>query len=88
MENMYNYRFGDDFRARNLNPLFQPNMTPVGAQEGQQQIPVLDSEGNVKYYQLAPTKQNPSLANTPIVAKNGTKIKLTNGAIMKTLKRI
>lgn len=88
MENMYNYRFGDDFRARNLNPLFQPNMTPVGAQERQQQIPVLDSEGNVKYYQLAPTKQNPSLANTPIVAKNETKIKLTNGAIMKTLKRI
>ena len=91
-ENMYNYRFGNDMRAQNMNGFQQFNIPNVGSQEGQTQVPIYDAEGNITGYQLT-TK--PTLAtqgfNPTADAKNGKTIKKTilgNGSLVKSLKNI
>lgn len=88
-ENLYKYRYDANGRAINMNGIFQPNIPTVGSTAGtQKQVPILDENGNVKYYQLqnkteeeiAAEEQNnsgaiPSLATLPINGSTKTKAK-------------
>ena len=77
-ENMYNYRFGDDFRAQNWNGFFQPNLngtsnrrpslaTP-GFNPNEELLPVYGSDGNIKSYKVKTSSQS----------KNGSIVKAIN----------
>jgi len=47
-ENMYNYRFDSSGRAVNMNPLYQPNMPTLYAnQTNPNMVPVKDANGNI-----------------------------------------
>ncbi len=79
-ENMYNYRFGDDFVADNYNGIFQANMPNVydkGSKKANM-VPVLNSKGETIRFQEVDAKEDeltpiPSLATNPIkAAKNGS----------------
>jgi hypothetical protein len=83
-ENMYNYRFGDDFVADNYNGIFQANMLNVydkGSKKANM-VPVLNSEGKTVRFQEVDAKEDeltpiPSLATNPIkAAKNGSIVSL------------
>jgi len=87
-ENMYNYRFGDDFVADNYNGIFQANMPNVydkGSKKANM-VPVYNSKGEVTKFQEIDAKEDeltpiPSLANTPIKAAK-------NGSIVSAYKRL
>ncbi len=79
-ENMYNYRFGDDFVADNYNGIFQANMPSVydkGSKKANM-VPVLNSKGEtIRFQEVDATEDEltpiPSLATNPIkAAKNGS----------------
>lgn len=96
MENMYNYRFGPNFRAINMNPLYQAEIPTVyTAPDGKQyqRVPVTDQSGNVIAYQQQPVasaaKQSATTNNT--TGKTGKKIgkkHLANGSILKAYKNL
>lgn len=87
LENMYNYRFGNDFRIANMNGFMQPNIPQVKDMEGQDMLPVYDVDGKtLKHHQLAP--KQPSMSTPGIVAKSGAKIKMNNSYFVKSLKNI
>jgi hypothetical protein len=78
-ENMYNYRYGKDFRLANMNGFFQPNMPTVGSTEGQQQVPVYKADGvTIDHYQLVPTQ--------PSMSTRGFNPNGRNGSIVKAIK--
>jgi hypothetical protein len=102
-ENLYKYRYDKSGRAINMNGIFQPNIPTVGGVNAtQKQVPVLDENGNVKYYQLQnKTKEElaaeeeqedykavPSLATSPININIQTKNKKRNGSIVKAIKNL
>jgi len=67
-ENMYNYRFDPRFRAINMNPLAQFNVSQVG-----NLIPVYDNNGNVIEYRK-PEEKTATSSKTK-TAKNGSIVK-------------
>ena len=100
-ENMYNYRFGKDMRAENMNGFQQFNIPNVSSQEGQTQVPIYDAEGkNIVGYQLTTTPTTTTPTTTTLATpgfnpnekiKNGKSINKSifrNGSIVKALKNI
>ena len=79
-ENMYNYRFGDDFVADNYNGVAQFNTGNVYDKGNKKanMVPVLNSKGETIRFQEIDAKEDeltpiPSLATNPIkAAKNGS----------------
>jgi hypothetical protein len=79
-ENMYNYRFDPQFRAINMNPLFQANIPQVGDKDdvvssssgkmsvgSQDYLPIYDDEGNIKGYKAQKEKKSKAARNGSIV---------------------
>lgn len=101
-ENLYKYRYDKSGRAINMNGIFQPNIPTVGGVNAtQKQVPVLDENGNVKYYQLQnKTKEEiaaeeeedykavPPLSTGGINGNVQTKTKKRNGSIVKAIKNL
>tara|TARA_R110000868_G_scaffold206768_5_gene455645 strand:+ start:1413 stop:4889 length:3477 start_codon:yes stop_codon:yes gene_type:complete len=73
-ENTYNYRYSPNFRAQNMNPLWQPNVPTVyNGPDGTKytEMPVKDNSGNVIYYKQVPvTNGQPSLSTPGITNAN------------------
>lgn len=80
MENMYNYRFGPNGQAINMNPLAQINMGGSGKTSSSQEQ--LDEDSEYTY-----TKDSSGKYKIKGVVKKG-KDSALNGSIVKSLKRI
>ena len=88
-ENMYNYRFGDDFVADNYNGIFQANMPNVydkGSKKANM-VPVYNSKGEVTKFQEIDAKEEDELTPIPSLATKPIK-PARNGSIVSSYKRL
>jgi hypothetical protein len=88
-ENLYNYRYDPNFRAKNMNPLAKFNTPTVTGN-----IPIYDNNGNIVGYQK-PDGGAPAGATPPYVAPGSRKTEekpksavSRNGSIVKALKNL
>jgi hypothetical protein len=88
-ENMYNYRFGDDFVADNYNGIFQANMPSVYDKGNKKanMVPVLNSKGETIRFQEVDAKEEDELTPIPSLANTPTK-PARNGSIVSSYKRL
>jgi len=88
MENMYNYRYSPNFRAVNMNPLWQPNIPEAGST-----LPIYGKNNQIVGYRevdQTTTPEKPSTATPGITAKRGKALKKNslNSSVVKALKNI
>lgn len=82
----YNYRFDNNGRAINMNPLAQFNLTGAPAQPSRARGEL--APGYEDYYDISGQRIGTKRATKDDNAKNGKKITIRNGAIVKALKTI
>jgi len=80
-ENMYNYRFGDNFRAQNYNGFFQPNMNNNSG--GKPSLATPDFNPN----NLLPVYNNKGEVTSYKIKQEDNK-KSRNGSIVKAIKNL
>jgi len=83
-ENMYNYRFGNNYVADNWNPLFQPNIPTVGTTTAGKSTEL--PEGYEYIYNKS--GQPIDVRKAPKKSQLGTKLISRNGSIVNALKNI
>ena len=90
-ENMYNYRFGDDFVADNYNGVAQFN-TPTVYDKGSKKanmVPVVNSKGEtIRFQQMDDTEDEGLTAIDTKKSRSGSSIKAKNGSIVSAYKRL
>lgn len=88
MENMYNFRFGPNGQAYNVNNPYQFNNPTVGSTANTSgQSNIIEIQGK-KYRPIDYDNKTNQPTKFELVGKNGAKIKARNGSIVKALKSL